>query len=1422
MSGTVLGSAVLELRTDQSQLRAGLTEARAETLRQVAAIKNDAKITYQADLQALRTANQQVVIAARSTARQAEQAARFSYSIDLAKYQSDLRMAEREQAASLRRMQQQAKESGVLGGLGGDILTGLGIGSGAAIVQTAIGGIGTALGAGKAAFIDYNSAIDNTRAQLLAFTHDGGQTEQILKDIRTEADKTPFTFQQLSESLATLIPVSKQTGESLNSLIKLAETLAALNPQQGFGGAVIALQNAAVGQTQSLQERFNISRVAITRFKEQGLSDLDAVRAALRQMGVDESVVANLSQTFTGRLSTLQDAISSLAGRAGQPIFDELKRDIGTATAFLSSPEVQQAGAKFTEGLRSTLADPQLREGVRQLALALRDLGAAYGDVVGTSASIAGGGLLEGLRALGELSKTARGLGDDLIKAETGLDHTGDAAKTLLAILALNPVTFIARLLDQLKEIGQLLNDPRIAAIIAGQRGVQGPVAGQNTGPGSFPVAGPNPSTGGGQGPQVGGGRSNPGVPFTGNLDPEFDPGKGSAIFDPDAFRKAEGERARAMYEAGRAALAQFFKGFTSQDFDLFGKIQPQIQASFDRAFGDLNIQEQFGKGLGNLDALTAQIVKDIDTIGHTSEQTNAQIRGVFGAGADDVIALADAYGKLAAAAGVLQAATVALGAAQGNLNVVMASAATQIAAAEHALTVAQGTAQTHQQQFQNQVDQLQQSLTAIDRESQQVARAYDGQLRGLQAALTASQRAAEEAQRGFQARIEQAQKEQEAIQRAGEQHAAAFAAILSGTTDEFIRNKQLENEALDDQTRKILEQGQAYQELARAQDAANHAVRALDEKEHQIQLDFDRKIAAARDAGRESQARALERERDRVLARERQRGQVTRDEAVVAGDKATDARTDIEKAAAAQAEIDKVAADAAGKRVAAIQDEAKARAESDRVAQQALEDQIASVQEQARAAAQMYADRKQAIADEITAVQNRAREQKVADDAAILGAQKALDLVKQIEQSRIDGAKKGVDAAQGAANAAQTEYNWQVKVLDQMKLQNDEVDKYVKKWKDYIDYLKSQGINVPAFFGGGSAPPANPTQNTGNPIVGPTSSPTPGGSGGGGVFNGGGTSGGGGAPAPSAPAPSGGGGGGGGGGGFFDPGGGGTTTPQAPGGGGGGASYPAGTLEKQIAIQTADRRMKLAMLMGALLEGGSWDGPWGVGDGGVSFGPFQINTSAHPDVTRAQAEDPAFAAGYMAGPYAGGVAQVADKFDVNPQGAAAAAIYLAERPYAPYPADRVAAAFAQARSHAGYWAGGLIDERIVGIGTRTGTAYEFGERGREWVIPDAPAMPRYTPPLPPDITPPIQTSGAYAAALTRGGTSIDTGTAGGAGQDGLRDFNLTIQHVDASDPADVERMIERVEERLFGSHLAGLDATKRGNVVPWSRGISR
>lgn len=103
------------------------------------------------------------------------------------------------------------------------------------------------------------------------------------------------------------------------------------------------------------------------------------------------------------------------------------------------------------------------------------------------------------------------------------------------------------------------------------------------------------------------------------------------------------------------------------------------------------------------------------------------------------------------------------------------------------------------------------------------------------------------------------------------------------------------------------------------------------------------------------------------------------------------------------------------------------------------------------------------------------------------------------------------------------------------------------------------------------------------------------------------------------------------------------------------------------IVAATNDIRVREAMLLGSSMEGG-WGPTYGVGDGGHSHGPYQINAPFHPDISVAGALDPKASTAYMLPRYQTAVnAQSSSLWGSNPELAAEQAAVAAERPARSY-----------------------------------------------------------------------------------------------------------------------------------------------------------
>jgi len=205
----------------------------------------------------------------------------------------------------------------------GSALSGIGLAAqGASAIGEGAVGLANAFGFGLA------KELEDTRTKMVAFAGSAAAADDILAQVRTEANQTPFAFKELADATAALLPASKAAGVGLMDVIKQAEVLAALNPSEGLTGAAFSLREALSGDFTSIVERFNLPRERLKALKEEGVPALEAVRIAMAEMGVDASLVAGMANTLGGRWSTFNDTLDSIRLNAAQPIFDQLSSSL--------------------------------------------------------------------------------------------------------------------------------------------------------------------------------------------------------------------------------------------------------------------------------------------------------------------------------------------------------------------------------------------------------------------------------------------------------------------------------------------------------------------------------------------------------------------------------------------------------------------------------------------------------------------------------------------------------------------------------------------------------------------------------------------------------------------------------------------------------------------------------------------------------------------------------------------------------------------------------------------------------------------------------------------------------------------------------------------------------------------------------------
>jgi hypothetical protein len=234
----------------------------------------------------------------------------------------------------------------------------LGLGRDLGLATIGLQGLASGARGAFGALFGGNVAIENVRAQLLAFTKSGEQADKILADIRSEAAKTPFAFNEMAAATASLLPASKQSGVALMDLVKQAEILAAVNPAEGLEGAAFALREALSGDFTSIIERFNLPRQRLNELKEQGVPAMEAISIAMKEMGIDASIVSNMANTATGRWSTFVDTLNTIKDTALRRTFELLSGALVPLQAWLDANNerltelAELAGERLAAGLR--------------------------------------------------------------------------------------------------------------------------------------------------------------------------------------------------------------------------------------------------------------------------------------------------------------------------------------------------------------------------------------------------------------------------------------------------------------------------------------------------------------------------------------------------------------------------------------------------------------------------------------------------------------------------------------------------------------------------------------------------------------------------------------------------------------------------------------------------------------------------------------------------------------------------------------------------------------------------------------------------------------------------------------------------------------------------------------------------------------
>lgn len=181
--------------------------------------------------------------------------------------------------------------------------------------------------------------------------------------------KYGFTQQEMGEAAANAAPLIRNSTTAIEKQFEVLGRLAARNQREGFSGAVFSAGELASGDITSIVERFNLSRDAARRMKEEIAAGADVFAVLdreLTQLGMTQEVLENRTKGTAGAQRELAQAHEDLALALGQ--FVE-----GPGTAFLQwLAQVERGGATVVNAVRSatTIGDQAQHSGALALQAA--------------------------------------------------------------------------------------------------------------------------------------------------------------------------------------------------------------------------------------------------------------------------------------------------------------------------------------------------------------------------------------------------------------------------------------------------------------------------------------------------------------------------------------------------------------------------------------------------------------------------------------------------------------------------------------------------------------------------------------------------------------------------------------------------------------------------------------------------------------------------------------------------------------------------------------------------------------------------------------------------------------------------------------------------------------------------------------------
>jgi TolA-binding protein len=198
---------------------------------------------------------------------------------------------------------------------------------------------------------------EQSQAVITAMFRDKQKAQKYMETMSKMAISSPLlNSQDIFSNSKSFIALTKNQ-DQLNKMWDLAERLLAVDPKQGVEGAVFALRELFSGDSQSLAERFELSKKVLNQIKKMDLKDqLTALDKYFTKMGMTRHLVNQMGNTTLGVWNQIKEVSDVAFRKMGDPAVKIIKPFLDDMNQALNNQKKISPYIKFGQDMAKGIA----------------------------------------------------------------------------------------------------------------------------------------------------------------------------------------------------------------------------------------------------------------------------------------------------------------------------------------------------------------------------------------------------------------------------------------------------------------------------------------------------------------------------------------------------------------------------------------------------------------------------------------------------------------------------------------------------------------------------------------------------------------------------------------------------------------------------------------------------------------------------------------------------------------------------------------------------------------------------------------------------------------------------------------------------------------------------------------------------------